>query len=160
MSETYNGWTNYATWRINLEMIDGSEASDYVSGKSRNVTDLAAALSERVEENITSSGSGLAVEYALAFVDYVNWREIAEHMLGDAEPDEDEDEELRTYHALYRFKSMPETDGPLVMRFSADDSDHAREQMENAEPEAQILWISPAGTPEEAIRDFEEHNAP
>lgn len=88
MSETYNGWTNYATWRINLEMIDGSEASDYVSGKSRNVTDLAAALSERVEESITSSGSGLAVEYALAFVDHVNWREIAEHMLGNEADDE------------------------------------------------------------------------
>ena len=21
--ETYNGWTNYATWRINLEIFDG-----------------------------------------------------------------------------------------------------------------------------------------
>ena len=91
MSETYNGWTNYATWRINLEMIDGSEASDYVSGKSRNVRDLSDALRERVEENITSSGSGLAVEYALAFIDYVNWREIAEHMLGNEADDEDDE---------------------------------------------------------------------
>lgn len=90
---TYNGWTNYATWRINLEMIDGSTASDYVSGKSRNVRDLSDALRGRVEENITGSGSGLAVEYALAFIDYVNWREIAEHMLGDAEPEEEEDDE-------------------------------------------------------------------
>jgi hypothetical protein len=97
MSETYNGWTNYATWRINLELIDGSEASDYVSGRSRNVRDLSDALRERVEENITGSGSGLAVEYALAFIEYVNWREIAEHMLGneaDDEADEAEDELL------------------------------------------------------------------
>ena len=21
--ERYNGWTNYATWRVNLEIIDG-----------------------------------------------------------------------------------------------------------------------------------------
>ena len=28
MSE-YNGWTNYATWRVNLEMFDGADhASD------------------------------------------------------------------------------------------------------------------------------------
>ena len=26
MNDTkYNGWTNYATWRVNLEMIDGSD---------------------------------------------------------------------------------------------------------------------------------------
>ena len=25
MSEKHNGWTNYATWRINLEVIDGIE---------------------------------------------------------------------------------------------------------------------------------------
>ena len=25
MKEKYNGWTNYATWRINLEIIDGIE---------------------------------------------------------------------------------------------------------------------------------------
>lgn len=90
---TYNGWTNYATWRINLELIDGSEASDYVSRQSRNVRELADALRERVEENITGSGSGLAVEYALAFIEYVNWREIAEHMLGNEADDEADEEE-------------------------------------------------------------------
>ena len=93
---TYNGWTNYATWRINLEMIDGSTASDYVSKGSFNVRELSDALRARVEEAITSSGSGLAVEYALAFIDYVNWREIAEHMLGneaDDEADEADEEE-------------------------------------------------------------------
>ena len=25
MKEKHNGWTNYATWRINLEIIDGIE---------------------------------------------------------------------------------------------------------------------------------------
>ena len=23
MTDKYNGWTNYATWRVNLEMFDG-----------------------------------------------------------------------------------------------------------------------------------------
>ena len=32
--DTYNGWTNYATWRINLEMLDGFEAdSNMISGQ-------------------------------------------------------------------------------------------------------------------------------
>jgi hypothetical protein len=26
--KTYNGWTNYATWRINLEMFDGCNLTD------------------------------------------------------------------------------------------------------------------------------------
>ena len=25
MSKEHNGWTNYATWRVNLEIIDGIE---------------------------------------------------------------------------------------------------------------------------------------
>jgi hypothetical protein len=25
----YNGWTNYATWRVNLEMFDGFDAREY-----------------------------------------------------------------------------------------------------------------------------------
>ena len=25
---TYNGWTNYATWRVNLEMFDGWDPTD------------------------------------------------------------------------------------------------------------------------------------
>ena len=27
-NETYNGWTNYATWRVHLEMFDGMEVDE------------------------------------------------------------------------------------------------------------------------------------
>lgn len=27
--DTYNGWTNYATWRVNLEMFDGMSPRDF-----------------------------------------------------------------------------------------------------------------------------------
>ena len=27
--KTYNGWTNYATWRVMLEMFDGIDLRDY-----------------------------------------------------------------------------------------------------------------------------------
>ena len=67
--QKYNGWTNYATWRVNLEMFDGSE--DYWTAESAR---------ELVEEIIYSSTpEGVARDYALAFLSDVNWHEIAEH---------------------------------------------------------------------------------
>jgi hypothetical protein len=73
----YNGWTNYATWRVNLEMFDGSEEY-WTAGTAR----------EFVEEIIESTTSeGVARDYALAFLSDVNWHEIAEHY------QEDNDEE-------------------------------------------------------------------
>lgn len=29
--QKYNGWTNYATWRVNLEIFDGFDPRDYYS---------------------------------------------------------------------------------------------------------------------------------
>jgi hypothetical protein len=26
----YNGWTNYATWRVNLEIFDGMEPREWI----------------------------------------------------------------------------------------------------------------------------------
>jgi hypothetical protein len=38
MSDTkYNGWTNYATWRVNLEMFDGANWNDYYIGQIRSL---------------------------------------------------------------------------------------------------------------------------
>ena len=67
--QTYNGWTNYATWRVNLEMFDGSES--FWSADSAR---------EFVEEIICDcTPEGVARDYALAFLADVNWHEIAEH---------------------------------------------------------------------------------
>lgn len=71
-NETYNGWTNYATWRVHLEMFDGMEADEPV--RWQDVRDMA----EDVVE--ASSSEGLARDYALAFLSEVNWHEIAEHV--------------------------------------------------------------------------------
>lgn len=66
-NNTYNGWTNYATWRVNLEIFDGSEGPwDHHSAK------------EFAEEIIfQTSPEGLARDYAMAFLSDVNWYEIA-----------------------------------------------------------------------------------
>jgi hypothetical protein len=66
---TYNGWTNYATWRVNLELFDGSEEA-WSADSAR----------EYVEEIIIdSTPEGIARDYALAFLSDVNWYEIAKH---------------------------------------------------------------------------------
>lgn len=78
---TYNGWTNYATWRVNLEMFDGTTALDF-GIQHETPYDAGQSLKEYAEETIEqSSGEGLARGYALAFLSDVNWTEIARHKL-------------------------------------------------------------------------------
>jgi len=74
MSEKHNGWSNYATWRINLEIIDGIE----IETKT-----CAATIQEIVEDVVFSqyefgSGYSLMYDYAKAFVAQVNFYEIAQ----------------------------------------------------------------------------------
>lgn len=82
-NEKYNGWTNYATWRVNLELFDGSEG-----------TWCAESAREFAEELIyDSTPDGIARDYALAFLSDVNWHEIAAHYEAEQENDETETEE-------------------------------------------------------------------
>lgn len=68
----YNGWTNYATWRINLEMFDGYEP-DY----DMTADDYKFMAIEILEADCPQES--LAFDYAMAFLDEVNWHEIAEN---------------------------------------------------------------------------------
>jgi len=82
---TYNGWTNYATWRINLEIFDNFYPSDYFSKLDfEDIQDLADSLKDHAEQVIFECGdcnsSSLAGSYAMAFLADVNWYEIAEHI--------------------------------------------------------------------------------
>jgi hypothetical protein len=65
--ETYNGWSNYATWRIALEWFDYDDLSDW------DVDALRDFVRESLEmecENKTT------LAYAMAFIDDVDWQEI------------------------------------------------------------------------------------
>ena len=77
----YNGWTNYATWRVNLEMFDG-QPLDNISAVS-DPHDVANDIRDLALEYIGEQGSGLALDYAEAFLADVNWYEIARHMIED-----------------------------------------------------------------------------
>lgn len=78
----YNGWTNYATWRINLEIFDGQNAKD-LGIHRMDEYEAAQYLKSYVEEILEEQGKGLALDYAMAFLSEVNWREIAKHLLDD-----------------------------------------------------------------------------
>jgi len=71
-TEKYNGWTNYATWRVNLEIFD--EHFDSSSGEvtADDCEDYARMIVE------DGSSEGFALDYANAFLSEVNWYEIAE----------------------------------------------------------------------------------
>jgi hypothetical protein len=76
MKEKYNGWTNYATWRINLEIIDGIEIDTIICAEY---------IKEYVEDVVfgqyeLGNGSHLVEDYARAFVSEVNFYEIAQRI--------------------------------------------------------------------------------
>ena len=72
-SETYNGWTNYATWRIHLELFDAYQPEE---GEKVN----ARYLEELCDEIVTEGADNLCASYARAFLNQVNFYEIAQHI--------------------------------------------------------------------------------
>jgi hypothetical protein len=89
--KTYNGWTNYATWRINLEVFDGVTLED-MNTVEVDPYEVSQYLKNYAEEIIFldshiggKSPSSLLEDYARAFLQEVNWYEIAEHLIADYE---------------------------------------------------------------------------
>ena len=70
--QKYNGWTNYATWRVNLEIFDGMPEEDFEIFK---YADNCKSYAEDIIES--QSEEGLVRDYAMAFLADVNWHEIA-----------------------------------------------------------------------------------
>lgn len=86
--KTYNGWTNYATWRVHLEIFDGFVPYDYFrdANDEFDPSELADNLKEYADEVIfecASISSGFAQDFARAFLSDVNWYEIAKHMISE-----------------------------------------------------------------------------
>lgn len=79
---TYNGWTNYATWRVNLELFDG-QLVDTVTSDITDAYAIGQYCRELALEYMAEQASGIALSYAEAFLADVNWTEIATHMIED-----------------------------------------------------------------------------
>lgn len=73
----YNGWSNYATWRINLEILGDMEFDHPVT------YDYLEELVEEIVFNNAVEKDCLAADYARAFISEVNFQEIAENINGE-----------------------------------------------------------------------------
>jgi len=77
MNKEYNGWANYATWRVNLEILGDIEFENKMSAED---------IKEIVEDVVFSQyelgikGAGFIEDYARAFISQVNFYEIAENI--------------------------------------------------------------------------------
>ena len=78
---TYNGWSNYATWRVNLEVFDGLELSDIIGDVPANQYDVSIMLKDYADDVVIGGAWGLVADYARAFLADVDWYEIAGHLL-------------------------------------------------------------------------------
>lgn len=88
-SAKYNGWANYATWRVNLEIFDGMSARDITGRTVAEPSEVKYAAKEYAEQLIEdTTREGIGRDYALAFLSDVDWWQIAEHLIG-AEEDVD-----------------------------------------------------------------------
>ena len=78
--QTYNGWTNYATWRIALEWFsDGFNPNKYESDPYQLSKDMEQYVEETLED--MTNQNTLVLDYALSFISEVNWYEIAQHLI-------------------------------------------------------------------------------
>ena len=78
---TYNGWSNYPTWRINLEILNDIDWAE------EEIEILTEEMLEDYVENVVFENNGitghlgLMEDYARAFLANVNYREILESLL-------------------------------------------------------------------------------
>ena len=74
MNKEYNGWTNYATWRVNLEIL-----GDIMFEEKVSVEGLKELVEDCVFRNPNTCDTPYLVEdFARAFISEVNFYEIAQ----------------------------------------------------------------------------------
>jgi len=78
-NEKYNGWTNYATWRVNLEIVEQIDI-EFAVEENREVTPDW--VQDYVEWVVFSNDEqdSLMWYYAEAFLNQVNYVELADSL--------------------------------------------------------------------------------
>ena len=79
--EGHNGCTNYATWRVNLEIIDGHDWYECEHVDADYVKEL---VENAVFGTLIGDGNSLVEDYANAFLSEVNYHEIAENIINES----------------------------------------------------------------------------
>ena len=90
---TYNGWTNYATWRINLEIFEDCDWAEVTpeTDIQELVEELQASLEMYIDESVNWPTRGPLVVrgWVDAFVSDVNFYEIASHIIEGKKEEEE-----------------------------------------------------------------------
>jgi hypothetical protein len=81
--KTYNGWTNYETWRVNLEIFYNWSVDDLDSLTMGDSYNLAQQLKDYAIDLLAldCNDQSIAFSYALAFLDAADFRQIAQAMI-------------------------------------------------------------------------------
>jgi hypothetical protein len=84
LGEKYNGWTNYETWKYNLELLD----QDYfrvlfLDDQFTEVSDLANAIQNEADDLVDLVRPDWARGWVAAAFSEVNWYELAEAIIED-----------------------------------------------------------------------------
>ena len=95
-TQTYNGWTNYETWCVNLWLTNesGTEAELQRVVHDRPINSMvgdidvstsmkADLLKDWVRDQMPDLGANMYSDLLSASLDLVNWREIIENHLDD-----------------------------------------------------------------------------
>ena len=93
----YNGWSNYATWRINLEIFSDIDfvEEDFFDGKCE-----AQWVEDHIEDALFTGyydTHRLVEDYARAFIAQVNFHEIADHINNELECIKEREQEADQY---------------------------------------------------------------
>jgi hypothetical protein len=93
--KTYNGWSNYATWRVNLEFFDNYDLRDAYRD-APDALELADILKDEFLEYLESDCENrLTLSFARSFSEDVNYLEIAANLIEDAEFETEDEVEDR-----------------------------------------------------------------
>ena len=103
---TYNGWTNYPTWAINLwqdstemwgetaqNIYNDAEPTEYGTKIQHARIDLADCIQEYHEEQIDemTGESGPYTDVMRWAIGQIDWRELAEHAMENIDLEDDEE---------------------------------------------------------------------
>jgi hypothetical protein len=77
---SYNGWSNYATWRVSLEVCDDFASSWIGERTFETLDDLADALREEVAQwvdTFAGDADAILLGWIDVFLQEIDWLEIA-----------------------------------------------------------------------------------
>ena len=76
----FNGWTNYATWRVNLELC-APISKDCLENDFLDIHEIAIFLQEYCSDAISACSTSIALDYASAFMADVDFVQIATRIM-------------------------------------------------------------------------------